>query len=101
MKLANKKGKQRPVVALVYGPEGIGKSTFGSHAPNPVFIGAEKGMSFLDVESFEQPKSFEDVIECLDSLHKETHAFETVVVDSLDWLEPMVWDKVLREKAAV
>lgn len=32
-----------PVKTVLYGPEGIGKSTFASHFPNPVFIDTEGG----------------------------------------------------------
>jgi hypothetical protein len=38
------RGKRpRHIFALLYGTDGVGKSTFCSHAPNPIFVGAEKG----------------------------------------------------------
>ena len=32
---------QKPYKVVVYGPEGIGKSTFASHFPDPLFIDTE------------------------------------------------------------
>ena len=46
------RGKRpRHIFALVYGTDGVGKSTMCSHAPNPIFIGAEKGTEQLEVVS--------------------------------------------------
>jgi hypothetical protein len=75
---------------MVYGVEGIGKSTFGAGAPNPVYILTEDGLGSLNVDHFPLATSFADVMEAIASLYKENHAFETVVIDSLDWLEAII-----------
>ena len=47
------RGKRlRHIFALIYGTDGVGKSTLCSHAPNPIFVGAEKGTEQLDVARF-------------------------------------------------
>lgn len=87
-------GKRRtPDKVLLVGTEGIGKSTFGSKAPAPIFIPLEEGIEELDVASFPQPKSFDDFVNCLRALLKEDHEFRTLVIDTADALEPLVWKK--------
>jgi len=75
---------------MVYGVEGIGKSTFGAGAPNPIYILTEDGLGSLNVNHFPLATSFQDVMDAISTLYKENHAFETVVIDSLDWLEAII-----------
>ena len=75
---------------MVYGVEGIGKSTFGAGAPNPIYILTEDGLGSLNVDHFPLATSFQDVMDAISTLYKENHAFETVVIDSLDWLEAII-----------
>jgi hypothetical protein len=75
---------------MVYGVEGIGKSTCGAGAPNPIYILTEDGLGSLNVDHFPLATSFQDVMDAIASLYKENHAFETVVIDSLDWLEAII-----------
>lgn len=92
------KGKQiAPHLLLLYGPDGIGKSTFGAGAPSPVFLGPEKGTMNLDVARFPSPNSWSDVIQAVDELGSSNHDFKTLVVDTLDWLEPLVYEKVCKD----
>ena len=79
---------------IIYGEAGCGKTTFGACAPSPVFIQTEDGLGNLDATAFPLATSFDDVMAALQSLYTEDHAFQTLVVDSLDWLEPLVWTKV-------
>ena len=75
---------------MVYGVEGIGKSTFCAGAPNPIYILTEDGLGSLKVDHFPLATSFADVIDAIASLYKDNHAFETVIIDSLDWLEAII-----------
>lgn len=79
----------KPPRILCYGTAGIGKTTLGTDAPNPVFIQTEE--SEVSVPTFGLLRSFEAVMEALAALYAEAHEFKTVVVDSLDWLEPLIW----------
>jgi hypothetical protein len=85
---------------LVYGTEGIGKSTLAARAPQPIFIQTEDGLGEIDCHKFPLARSFADVIGALSSLKSEEHAYQTVVVDSLDWLERLIWDSVCQDYAA-
>lgn len=96
MKLADaKSGKlDVPCRVLLYGPEGIGKSTFGANAPKPIFLGAESGTSQLDVTRFPEARTWDDVLDAVAELTNEQHSFETLVVDTLDWAEPLCWGRI-------
>ncbi len=86
-----------PPRILTYGVAGIGKSTFASESPRPVFIQTEDGLGQIDCEKFPLASSFEEVHQSLRELHTEKHDFETFVIDSLDWLERLIWDAVCKE----
>jgi hypothetical protein len=80
-----------PPRLIIYGPHGVGKNTFAASAPNPIFIPLEEGQGALDVASFPLLKSYGEVLEALGTLYTGEHEFQTVVIDSLDWLEPLIW----------
>ncbi len=78
----------------VYGVEGIGKSTFAAAAPNPIFILTEDGLGSLQVEHFPIAKKPGDVLDSIQALYDGDHDFRTVVIDSLDWLETLIWREI-------
>lgn len=83
--------RAEPDKLLMFGTEGVGKSTFSASAPSPIFIAAEDGLSELDVASFPEPESFEDVLQCIRLLRRENHSYQTLAIDTVDWLEPVIW----------
>jgi hypothetical protein len=86
--------REAPVRVLVHGPGGCGKSTFAAAAPSPIFCAAEDGLLNIDAHAFPEPKTWADALAQVDSLATEKHAFRSLVVDSLDWLEPLCWQAV-------
>jgi hypothetical protein len=88
-----KKGRiQKPMRLLVMGGDGVGKSTFASHAPEPIFIGAEDGTSELEVYRYpHEPKVWSDIFDAIQVLTTEEHGFKTLVLDTVDWAEPLCW----------
>ncbi len=85
-----------PPRVVIYGEHGLGKSTFAAGAPNPIFVQTEDGLSALDVASFPLATRHEDVLEAVGALYAEEHDYQTVVVDSLDWAEKLIWSHVSR-----
>lgn len=81
----------KPVRVLVYGIEGVGKSSFAAGAPNVIFLGAESGTSELDVARFPEPRNWQDALDAITELTTSTHNYKTLAIDTLDWLEPMCW----------
>lgn len=77
---------------LIYGPPGFGKTTFANEFPNPVFIQTEDGTpAGLELLTFGHLVTFQQVAEALISLQEGEHDCQTLVVDSLDKLEAIVW----------
>lgn len=91
------KGKRvQPVRCVLYGVEGIGKTTFGANAPAPIFLGAEDGTAQMDVTRFPTPETWQEVLDAVRVLASEEHKFETLVLDTLDWAEPMLWAHICK-----
>ena len=89
--------KVEPPKIIIYGVNGIGKTTFAAMAPNPVFLLTEKGLGKLEVTHFPVSKSFEEAKLALNSLLNEEHKFQTLVIDSIDWLERLIFEEVAKE----
>jgi len=89
--------QNEPLRMLIHGTEGIGKSTFASKAPDPIFIQTEDGIGQLDVPRFPLAENWDTVTDNLDSLIKEKHKFGTVCIDSVDWLEKLAVHKILAD----
>ncbi|NUN15570.1 MAG: ATP-binding protein [Myxococcales bacterium] len=89
--------KRRPRRALVYGVQGVGKSSFAASSARPVFIQTEDGLDTIACDPLPLAKSTKDVLDAIAALYGEEHDYRTVVVDTLDWLERMIWDDVCAE----
>ncbi len=79
---------------MLYGVEGIGKTTFAANAPNPIFICTEDGLGSLQVDHFPLATKASDVLDAITSLVTDQHDFGTVVLDSVDWLDNLIWSDV-------
>jgi hypothetical protein len=90
------KNTQKPQRIVLYGLQGIGKTSFAAGAEKPIFIITEDGLGELDVPHFPLATSFEEVLEALGSLGSGEHDYKTVIIDSLDWLEPLTHDATCR-----
>ena len=86
-----------PPNILLHGVAGVGKTTFAANSIKPVVVSTEDGLGILDVPHFPLATSFEEVIADLQALHVEAHDYQTVVIDSVDWLEPLVWARTCSE----
>lgn len=89
--------RPKPPIMTVYGVHGIGKTTFAAQAPSPVFVQTEDGLGTLACPHFPLAATFEDAIGALAALYTEPHDFKTCVIDSVDWLEALIWAKACRD----
>lgn len=83
---------------MLYGVQGVGKSTWASQAPGAIFVPTEDGLNDIECKRFPVAKSYDEFVGRLRQLGENDHEFATVVVDSLDWLERLIWAKVCAEK---
>ena len=89
--------ENKPPRLMIYGQEGVGKSTLGASAPDAIFVQTEDGLGEIDCRKFPLAQNLGDVIAALTALRDEDHEFRTVVIDSLDWLERLIFDEVCKE----
>lgn len=87
----------KPPIIVVHGGSGVGKTSFAYQAKAPVFIPVEDGLGTLQATRFPLVRSFEEVMDALAALYHEQHDFRTVVVDSADALEMIIWSKICRD----
>lgn len=87
-----------PRRTMLYGVQGIGKSTFGAMSEAAIFIPTEDGLGGINTASFPLATDYHQVLAALGELYTEPHAFQTVVIDSLDWLEQLIWADVCRRR---
>ena len=84
-----------PLRVVLYGPEGVGKSTFAAGAPSAIFLCAEDGVNELDVARL-RPKIWDEIFEAIAMLTNEEHDYTTLVLDTLDWAEQQCWAHVCK-----
>ena len=92
-----KKTKLKPPKLVLYGGAGIGKTSFASGMNAPIFALTEDGMGKIQCDHFPVSKDYDTFIANLKTLLDEDHEYKTLAVDSLDWLEPLIWEKVCQE----
>lgn len=79
---------------LIYGPEGIGKSTLVSQMPNPLFIDTEGGTKLLDVRRLPAPSSFAYLLEEVRYVIQHPEVCRTLIIDTADWAEKLCSEEV-------
>ncbi len=85
----------RPHLVCVYGSDKWGKSTFASEAPTPLFLCAEEGANNLDVARLPAARNYAEVLAALREVAADKHAYETLVIDTLDWLQSIIEAEVI------
>lgn len=98
MSLSLETRTHKPPRILIYGPPKMGKSTFASLAPAPVFIQTEDGLDALDVPAYPLAKTWQDVLNSINELATTDHDRKTLVLDSADWLERLIHVQISEEK---
>lgn len=73
---------------VIYGPEGIGKSTLAAQFPNPLFIDTEGSTKEMDVARFDKPTSWELLKSQIEYV-KLNKPCATLIIDTIDWAEQL------------
>lgn len=76
---------------LLYGTEGVGKSSWAAAAPGAIFLPAEDGTDRIDCARLPTPEKWPDVFDAIEELRTAKHSYATLVIDTLDAIEPLCW----------
>lgn len=79
--------QNKPIKAVIYGPEGIGKTTFASQFPDPLFVDVEGSTTRMDVARTDTPTSLAMLLGILTEIRDHNPGCKTVVIDTADWAE--------------
>ena len=96
MKISKGPKSNKPVKCVVYGPEGIGKSTFAAAFPDPLFIDTEGSTDLMDVKRFDRAPNWPTLLLQVQAVKQNPNVCRTLVLDTADWAERMCEDLVCR-----
>jgi hypothetical protein len=89
--------KKPPRIVLI-GVEGVGKTTAGAQAENPIFLCSEDGLignGFEGVANV-QPQTWDEILQFVGWLATSKHNYKTLVIDTLDWIEPKLFSAICK-----
>lgn len=86
-----------PPRVMIYGYEGVGKSTWAASAPKPIFIQTENGLNQIATNKFPLAKTWDEVVAQINALLEEEHDFQTLVIDSISGLERVIFAEVCKK----
>lgn len=84
---------------VIYGQEGVGKTTLASHFPGAVFIDCEGSTSRMNVRRLPRPSSWEMLTQEMDFVRESCHVkgYQTVIIDTFDWAERLALNALCAE----
>jgi hypothetical protein len=88
--------KLKPPVIVLHGTGGVGKTTLATSGDKAVLLPIEEGWGRLDVSRFPLVTTFAEYADAIAALRNDDHDYKVLAVDSLDWLEPLVWAETLK-----
>jgi len=92
------RGRVKKALKIVlYGPEGIGKSTLAAQFPGAVFIDTEDSTAHMDVARFDKPSSWQMIKDQADWVRTHPSEVGTLIIDTADWAEQMEIEDLCRK----
>ncbi|MNO23011.1 hypothetical protein D3C76_128030 [compost metagenome] len=85
---------QKAKKVVLYGPEGIGKSSLAAQFPNPIFIDTEGSTTELDVVRAPKPSSWEMLKQHVQWVKQQGTRFGSLIIDTIDWAEMLCVNSV-------
>ena len=82
---------------VIYGSEGIGKSTLAAQFPSPLFIDTEGGADHMDVRRISRPTGWDELIADVNEVAKTPGVCESLVLDTADWAERLAINEVCKK----
>ena len=87
----------RPQKVVLYGVEGIGKTSLAAQTPDPLFIDTEGGTAHLEVRRTQKPENWEELIAFIKEVAATPGVCRSLVIDTADWAEVMAIDHICRK----
>ena len=87
----------RPQKLVLYGVEGIGKTSLAAQCNDPLFIDTEGGTAQLDVRRLQKPASWEELISLIKEVAATPDVCRTLVLDTADWAEQLAIDHICQK----
>lgn len=96
-KVRKKGDTEYPFFVVLYGPPGVGKTSFGASSPEPLIVDGERGTLRTDSNAIELPGTLNDLYEMLSEFGSGsgTFPYKTLVIDPLSEVERLVWNHVV------
>lgn len=98
LSMVRKTKVNKPPRVVIHGGPKLGKSTFGSCAPNPFFIITEDGQEHIDAQGTDLLTDWTQIKDVLQALYTEQHDYKTIVLDSMDWAEKLLHKHVVAQE---
>lgn len=96
-----RQGKQTaPRKVVIYGNPKMGKSTLAASAPDCLLIPTEDRVKHIDCAKTDVVKNFDEIMEVFEYLMSGT-SYRSVIIDSLDWMEPMLHAYICKKKGFI
>jgi len=89
--------KSRKERICIFAEKALGKSTLAASAPNNLFIRTEDSLNEIDAQSLELCLSYDQFMDQLKQVYKESHSFQSVTIDTCDWLQGLVYKKICQQ----
>lgn len=87
----------RAVKTVIYGTEGVGKSTLASQFPSPLFLDIEGGTAQMDVRRIENPATWPELVAVVNEVAQDPGIYRTLVLDTADFAESMCIQSILKK----
>lgn len=82
---------------VLYGPEGIGKTTLAAQTPDPLFIDTEGGSTHLDVRRIQTSGGWLELLSVIREVAAAPSICKTLVIDTADWAEQICTEYILKK----
>jgi len=99
MENVQKGAVSKPRKVIIYGPPKLGKSTLAASAINSLMIPTEDRVSHIACDKAPVIQNYSEITDIFDFLLKDKkHGYKRVIIDSLDWTEPLLHKHICEKK---
>ena len=74
---------------VIYGPEGVGKTSLAAQFPLPIFLDVEGSTTELVVDRLPKPSSWQMLTQQVDWAKNQIGRYKTLIIDTADWAEKL------------